>query len=65
MVPAGTEVVPVALDGAFAEGSVLGKRYADETTGAELLCVKPGDGSLSIDGRLLPQKGAKPLPASD
>ena len=44
---------------------VLGKRYEDEPSGAELLCVKAGDGSLAIDGRVLPIKGAKPLPASD
>ncbi|HEY4418816.1 MAG TPA: hypothetical protein VGN22_04835 [Pseudonocardia sp.] len=65
MVAAGEDVVAAELDPAFAEGSLLGKRYADDETGAELLCVKAGDGSLSIEGRLLPVKGAKPLPASD
>ena len=31
----------------------------------ELLCVKPGKGSLSVDGVPLVVKDAKPLPASD
>ncbi len=48
-----------------AEGTVLGKRYTDEETGAELLVVKAGDGSLSLDGRPMTLKGVKPLPASD
>jgi len=65
MVLAGSDVEAAPIDPAFAEGSVLGKRYADEPTGAELLCVKSGEGSLSIDGRLMPLRGAKPLPASD
>ncbi len=49
----------------FDKGTLLGKRYADETIGIELLCSKAGDGSLSIDGEGLDVKGAKPLPASD
>ena len=32
---------------------------------AVLLCVKPGKGSLSVDGVALQVKDAKPLPASD
>jgi len=47
------------------EPTLLGKRYVDEETGIELLAVKAGDGALSVDGRLLVVKGAKPLPASD
>jgi hypothetical protein len=46
-------------------GTQLGKRYADETTGIELLCTKPGEGSLSVGDVPLPLKEAKPLPASD
>ncbi|MCU1456401.1 MAG: Uncharacterized protein JWL73_493 [Actinomycetia bacterium] len=49
----------------FDHGTLLGKRYADEVIGIELLCSKAGDGSLSIDGEGLEPKGAKPLPASD
>ena len=54
-----------ALDVAQAEGTVLGKRYTDEEAGIELLAVKAGEGSLSLDGRPLALKGVKPLPASD
>lgn len=45
--------------------TLLGKRYTDATDTFELLCVKAGDGSLSVDGQLLEQKVAKPLPSSD
>lgn len=44
---------------------LLGKRYADEESGLELLCSKPGAGPLTVDGRELEIKGPKPLPASD
>ena len=46
-------------------GTRLGKRYADEATGIELLCTKPGAGSLSLGDVALPLKNAKPLPSSD
>lgn len=46
-------------------GSLLGKRYADDGLGLELLCTKGGGGALAVDGVILPVKGAKPLPASD
>jgi hypothetical protein len=46
-------------------GTRLGKRYVDEPTGLEVLCVKPGGGTLAADGRDLTLKSAKPLPASD
>ena len=48
-----------------AEGSLLGKRYEDETAGVEVLCTKPGPGALACDGRALTLKSAKPLPSSD
>ena len=51
--------------GEAGEGSKLGKRYVDEELGLELLCTKPGAGTLSVDGRALTLKGAKPLPSSD
>jgi hypothetical protein len=54
---------PVA-DG-FAEGTLMGKRFADDDLGIEVLCTKPGVGSLSVGETLLPVKGAKPLPSSD
>ncbi len=46
-------------------GTLLGKRYVDEQTGLEVLCTKPGTGSLAADGRPLTIKAPKPLPASD
>ncbi len=46
-------------------GVLLGKRYIDEESGLELLCIKAGPGSLSCDGRELTIQGAKPLPSSD
>ena len=46
-------------------GVQMGKRYSDEETGLEALCSKGGEGSLSIDGRPLKIKEAKPLPSSD
>jgi hypothetical protein len=54
-----------AIDPAFAEGSRVGKRYVDAAGTVELLCVKQGQGSLSLDGVALQPKDAKPLPASD
>lgn len=56
---------PAALDPARAGGTLMGKRYVDAGGGFELLCVKPGKGTLSIDGVALSVKDAKPLPASD
>jgi len=47
------------------DGVLLGKRYTDETTGIEVLCTKPGPGPLTVDGRELLVKSAKPLPSSD
>jgi hypothetical protein len=46
-------------------GAALGKRYADEEAGLELLVTKAGSGTLTADGLVLPVKAAKPLPASD
>ena len=46
-------------------GTIMGKRYADARGTVELLCVKPGRGTLSLDGVPLTPKEAKPLPASD
>ena len=54
-----------AVDAAFSGGSQMGKRYVDEEGTVELLCVKPGQGSLSIDGVGLKFKEAKSLPSSD
>ena len=68
----GVEVVDAAADrpggghaGASGEGTLVGKRYADEESGIEVLCAKPVPGTLAADGREVPVKGAKPLPSSD
>ena len=50
---------------AFAQGTKIGKRYVDAGDSIELLCVRGGEGSLSIGGVALQLKDAKPLPASD
>ncbi|MBT94452.1 MAG: hypothetical protein CL431_00580 [Acidimicrobiaceae bacterium] len=51
-------------DGAM-NGTQMGKRYVDPDETIELLCTKPGDGSLGIGDALLAIKESKPLPASD
>ncbi len=51
-------------DGA-STGTQLGKRYSNDDETLELLCTKPGDGSLAADGAPLELKETKPLPASD
>jgi len=58
--PEGLSVSPDA-----AKGTALGKRYVDEQGSLELLCIKPGEGSLALGGVALGLKEAKPLPASD
>ncbi len=55
----------ISINEAFADGTLLGKRYADDEAGLELLCSKPGAGSLSIGETKLEIKGAKALPSSD
>jgi hypothetical protein len=55
----------VAMDPAFADGTALGKRFADEASGLELLCTKAGQGTLTLNGAPIPLKVAKALPASD
>ncbi len=52
-------------DPALSDGTLLGKRYADEDAGVELLCTKAGTGTLTLNGIALPIRAAKPLPASD
>lgn len=62
-VGAAAERQPVHPD--HGAGTQMGKRYADDELGLEVLCTKPGAGSLSVGEVALPVKGAKPLPASD
>ena len=56
---------PTELSADQSNGTLMGKRYVDAAATFELLCVKPGKGSLSVDGAALVTKDAKPLPASD
>ena len=66
MIPQGTDrPAGATLDPSFSEGSAVGKRFADEEKGLEVLVTKAGQGSLALDGVALPMKGAKPLPSSD
>ena len=55
----------VTISGDLAGGSQMGKRYADEASGMELLCSKAGAGTLSIGDQPIAVKEAKKLPASD
>lgn len=60
--PMGTDAAPgPAGDATYP----IGKRYVDDASGIEVLIVKAGPGPLTIDGRELVAKQAKPLPASD
>jgi hypothetical protein len=61
----GEEPGGAVLDPGLGDGPLLGKRYADDELGLELLCSRAGTGALTVDGRVLPVKGAKPLPSSD
>jgi len=54
-----------SLDASASAGTALGKRYANQAGDLELLCTKPGDGSLALGGEVLVLKEAKPLPSSD
>ena len=46
-------------------GTLLGKRYEDAGKTIEVLCLKAGEGSLSIGDTPLVVKEAKKLPSSD
>ncbi len=61
--PAGDSVGEPAAG--FDAGTQIGKRYEDVESGVELLCSKPGPGSLSIGERSVPVKETKALPSSD
>lgn len=69
----GAPMLPLDADGGARKpiapdhhaGTLLGKRYADEAAGLEVLCTKAGEGSLSVGDTPLLTKEAKPLPSSD
>ena len=54
-----------AIDPNLKAGSQIGKRYVDAAGTLELLCTKPGEGTLALGSAPLVLKEAKPLPASD
>ena len=54
-----------SIDPAHKQGTQMGKRYTNAAGDIEILCTKPGEGGLAVDGEILAVKGAKPLPSSD
>jgi hypothetical protein len=48
-----------------AAGTQLGKRYVDASGAIELLCVKPGRGTLAVNGAPLAVQTPRVLPSSD
>lgn len=63
--PGETAPAGAALDAGAAAGTALGKRYVTADGALELLCVKPGKGSLAVGTTALALKEAKQLPSSD
>ena len=57
--------VGASIDSEQQQGTFMGKRYTNEAGDLEVLCTKPGEGGLAVDGAKLAVKGAKPLPSSD
>ena len=43
----------------------LGKRYKDEQSGVEVLCIKPGSCDLKVGDRALEELQPKVLPSAD
>ena len=39
------------LDRTLGDAAQVGKRYADDDLGLELLCTRAGDGAATVDGR--------------
>ena len=54
-----------AVAAGAAGGTQIGKRYVSAAGDLELLCTKPGPGSLAVGNTPLALKEAKPLPSSD
>jgi hypothetical protein len=59
----GGEAAANALEAGHSGGTLTGKRYGDDDM--ELLCTKPGAGSLSVGESPINPKDAKLLPSSD
>ncbi|WP_235736672.1 hypothetical protein [Nocardioides alcanivorans] len=65
MVAAGAAESSRSLVAGLDQGSLLGKRYVHVASGLQVLCVKPGDGTLSVAGEPLELVASKQLPSSD
>ena len=65
MAEAGSTDEKSAVDPEHNSGVQIGKRYVDADGTVELLCIKPGEGSLAFDGAPLVLKDAKKLPKTD
>lgn len=55
----------VAADPAWTGETAIGKRYAHPEYGLELLCTRPGQSALGVNGAPLEIKMAASLPSSD
>ncbi len=65
MLPLGTEGTGGAIEAGLDGDVPIGKRYADDVSGVELLVTKGGQGILTLNDVVLELKSAKPLPSSD
>ncbi|MFN2536653.1 MAG: hypothetical protein ABR549_00695, partial [Mycobacteriales bacterium] len=65
MVQLGDEVPQATPLPELSTGTELGKRYTDPGNEVEVLCTRPGTGTLSLDGAPLEQLSARTLPSSD
>jgi len=65
MIPVAEEPPGGTISPDASKGTQIGKRYVNEAADLELLCTKPGEGSLAVGEAALAIKSAKPLPSSD
>ena len=66
LLPIGTEPAEqLKAEPGYDGGTLIGKRYTDESGELELLCTKGGTSSLSLGDTLLKVKEPQPLPSSD
>jgi hypothetical protein len=65
MAEANTEFEKGSIAEGLDAGTQMGKRYVDPDESLELLCTKPGGGTLALGDVAMELKEAKPLPASD
>ncbi len=65
MVAAGHASVEGQPSADMSDGTLLGKRYRDDTGTVEMLCTKAGAGSMSIGDSRIEVALTKALPASD